>query len=211
MTSARNRIGRYVEVFFVLGMLLLVTAPRTFAQARIWATYGTADTGPNGPIGLPNGVSMPVHLWMGGGSNPSSVPPCRSGAAGDEICGVAFRLVASGSFEIIDFLGNPNFDSGPSPLPFRVTALPNDRMGANNFDLGVPGTANRYLGRLTVTGTAVTPLSNVSVSGKAVGANLEMRDLVVENVLVPEPTLLGTLAAGGSLLALFSRRRSLRP
>lgn len=206
MQSRRVRMGWRTTSLLVL--MLVSLAPEAFAQSRIWATYGAADTGPPpGPIGLTDGEGMVVHLWASSGSQASIGPPCQKGATGDEICGLAFGLLSTGGFEILAFSPNTGFDSARPPAPFAVTPLSPTELKANAFDLGVPGVANRWLGTLTLRGTGVGSGSTVGVSGRLVGSNLEMRDLVEEAFIVPEPGFAGALACAAGLLGLLARPR----
>jgi len=206
MKSRRVRTGR--ATVWLLVLTLVGLAPEAFAQSRIWATYGSADTGPPaGPIGLTDGEGMVVHLWASSGSQPSLGPPCQKGAVGDEICGLAFGLLSTGGFEILAFSPNPFFDSARPPAPFAVTPLSQTELKANAFDLGVPGVANRWLGTLTLRGTGIGSGSTVGVSGRLVGSNLEMRNLVEETFIVPEPGFAGALVCATGLLSLLARPR----
>jgi hypothetical protein len=189
-------------------LLALVAAGVVRAQpAHLYATYGPADTGPSGPIGVVPGQSTPVHLWLAGGSIPSTPVPCVPAARGDEICGYNFALETSADFTFQSPAPDTSFDTSGSGVGFPTSITPG-RYAANGFDLGTPPVGNRHLGTITIlAGSGVSTTDSITVSGGVVGANLEMRGLVVEDVVVPEPGLPGALALGVALLCLLVARR----
>ncbi|MCA9505260.1 MAG: hypothetical protein R3E53_05130 [Myxococcota bacterium] len=206
MATKRARSSAIRQALGSTLALALAFAGAASAQPRIWATVGPEDTGDAGPIALPDGSGQILHLWASAGSTPSSGPVCAAGAVGDELCGVAFELAASGNFVLQDFVGDPAFDSGPSALTFRVHGAPGAVLRANNLDLGVPGVANRHLGTLVVGGVD-TAASRITVSGRLVGANLELRPVPVTTIVLPEPGTAAALAIGAlGLLVIASRR-----
>lgn len=177
-------------------------------QAQIYATYGPEDRGPGGPIGLVGGGPTTIHLWAWGGPLVSSSPPCEVAATGNEICGLTFSIDANGGFEIVDFIANPNFDSGSQPVAFRNTPLPGNRLTAQGFDLGVPTISNRYLGAIVVTGTGDLLGATLAVSGQVIRANLELGNVSPDVILLPEPGLIASLAVAALSLFWVARSRS---
>jgi len=208
MTSRSLRKGLFMILYCVAAA---VSAGGASAQlTQIYATYGPEDQGPGGPIGLGSVGPTAIHLWAWGGPLVSSGPPCNTGAMGHEICGVSFTLVATGGFQILSFVANPNFDSSGEALAFKTTPLPGTTFTAQNFDLGVPMISNRYLGSIVVIGSGITTSSLIDVSGQVVRSNLELGDVLPGTILVPEPGLLGSLAAGALGLALCAQRSARR-
>lgn len=197
-----------VMVMVVAGSFFGLGATPTWAQdVRVYATYGPEDRGPGGPIGVMPDVSTTVHLWVWGGDSPSVGPPCNPGEIGSEICGVSFVLSTDGGFQLLDFTGDTNFDSSGGRLRFSVSLVTPDRLSANGFDLGVPTPSSRHLGTLALIGVGTDSTSGVDVLGDVVGANLEMRLITSERMIVPEPSFIAGVAVAMVMLVAAARVR----
>ena len=198
-----------VVLVVVSAALLTDSAWAQVTPVRVYATYGPTDRGPGGPIGLAPTESVELSLWASGGELPSAQTVCVDGT-GDEICGLDVQIVATGGFEITGFVGNPTFDTGPARLPFVVSPLPATSFSFNSFDLGTPTPAHRWIGSFVVSAPSLAAGAQISVSGEAVGANLEIRSILAETLIVPEPGLAMACTLGVALLAGLGHARTRR-
>jgi hypothetical protein len=203
-----------VSLFPLLLLLLLglpgAAAAQNLEPVQVYATSTNVDTGPNGPVSildLPGGPIQGVYLWAAGGSEASTGPVCTEAGTGSPLCGIAFTLSVTGGYQLLDFQANPDFDGSPARLPFRTMLASPDQLVGNAFDLGEPGAENRYLGLLRLQANGANGDSQVVVSGSAIGADLTMRQITTEPIIVPEPAAQLMLGTGALGLLGFARRR----
>lgn len=205
--------------FGLFGLAFGIAGPvsaQTLEPVQVYATWTSADTGPGGPLGIPataQGPDPTLFLWATGGSTQGvSADVCTKLGTGDALCGISFTLTASDGYQLAIFEPNPSFDSSGARLPFRAMLASDDTLVANAFDLGTATTANRYLGSLELKANGATGDSQIVVSGSAIGADLNMRTIASEAIVVPEPQATLMLAFGVlSLLGLGSSARQSRP
>lgn len=204
-------------VVMVFGMVLGAAdsaLAQTLEPVQVYATYGSADTGPNGPVSILDTAGsgeQGVFLWATGGTEGTSGPICTQAGSGDALCGISFTLSVTGGYQMVDFLPNQAFDHSEPPLPFRTMLAAPDRLVGNAFDLGVPTPENRYLGELRLRASGANGDSNIVVTGSAIGADLSMRNITAEAIVVPEPRAALMLGSGALGLLLCARgRRALR-
>ena len=194
-------------LFVLLALQLAVGAAVADAQdARLYFTYGPQDRDPGSPIGILAETPTPLHLWLKVGDAASAANVCAPGATGNEICGFDLALSTVAAFDFGAFSPDLEFDRSGAGTPIVTHASPG-RFAANGLDLGVPPVGSRHLGILTVATGGVSPEDAVSASGGVIAANLEMRNITAENVIVPEPGFMLSLLSGMGLVA-YSGRRS---
>ena len=177
------------------------------AVAQEVQVFGTLSNQPPAPgaeaIPLPPSTQLALYVWAYGGDLDSPTgTECSAQAQGDELCGIALSVQSTEGILLSNFAGNPEFDTNTSsPLPFTTRIDPSARnLRTNNFDLGTPPTGMRYIGLLTLDTINVRESDQITMTGEAVGANLEVRPIPPQTVAVPEPGF--WLALGAGLLSL---------
>ncbi|MFK7896817.1 MAG: PEP-CTERM sorting domain-containing protein [Myxococcota bacterium] len=205
---AMMRRGSAMALACLIGLVSVASA-QNLEPVTVYATATNVDTGPNGALGIPAGDEGPsVYLWAASGLDGSSGPPCTEAGSGSTLCGIAFTLDVTGGYRMVDFQANPNFDDSTTKLPFRIMLNSSDHLVGNAFDLGEPSPGNRYLGRLVLETTGVNGDSQIVVSGSAIGADLTMRTITPETIVVPEPRAVLMLGVGAFALLSAARRRA---
>ncbi len=209
-----------LAVTLVMGIVIALcvgaadsASAQTLEPVQVYATYGSADTGPNGPVSILDtagaGIQR-VYFWATGGSEEGATGPvCTQEGGGDALCGISFTLSVTGGYQMVGFLPNLDFDKSDAHLPFRMMLASTGKLVGNAFDLGVATPEIRYLGELRLRANGANDDSQIVVTGDAIGADLSMRNITQEAIIVPEPAAPLMLGAGVLclLLSVSTRRR----
>lgn len=194
----RSRTTKRARMLTAIAGLLMTALLAQSAGASVQVFHSPNDDGLPAAGGVPllaPDATHVLHLYMDGGSTPSSQGACENGG-GDEICAYRVEVIPDGQVTLDQFTGVPNSRRHIEPAYLSF--------GWGNAITGDLGPTK--LGDLTVT---AGPDGGVEIlAGEVVRADLSA-DTVLQTdlIAIPEPAVSLALLAGVPLLAGLSARR----
>jgi hypothetical protein len=184
---------RHLLAIVVIGVGLFLTDAALAQSSVLYHSPANNGTRAADPTTIPANLAV-VHLYVDGGSTPSTNDPCYAGA-GDEICAYLFHLTTQGGMQIVSF----------TPASGVVARQTTDELSLTGGDFLDGQLGPTWIGDVVVDGQLQDQL--VLSSGETIGAALDSDAVpAVSVVTVPEPSLLAGLIAGVVTHALLARR-----
>ncbi len=198
--NARTRFRTHRPITMLLSALLggLIGA-FTLAGASVAAVsifHSPNDDGLPGAAPMGGGTHT-LHLYVDGGSTPSSAAPCSLEGEGDEVCAYVLDFVTRGE---VSFGG------------FVPTAGGTGAMAAHTLSAGGGDPIAGQLGPAKIGDVTIEVDGDGAIElawGQAVVADQSLVQLSPAQIVsvVPEPNALLSLSAGSVLLGVAQRRR----